>query len=366
MTSLMGNRVRLLGTLMLLMAVLVPVTPTAAQDDRVESVSGAVVELSRIERSGDLLLLHDRLHPDVRRVVSRAALGIWYDRPDAVIPTADPEILSVEFGSWTWPVTGRTYADVASVQVRQSGVQQGVEIEQVELQHYWFDGTRWRWFFGADAGFIDSLRAQVTRDASLGQFEDLDHARVDLVWSEIYAEAGVSYRSPDAVNIFSELDFPLQTGCGVMTEDDYTEAAYCQLDQEIYLMVEFQEIIERQFGDYAWQYAVSHEWGHHIQFLEGINESPNPELDDGIYNIEKELQADCLAGIYAQEAIARGWATEVDLQDAYQVAIFIGDLPNTPFDDPTAHGTGEQRLEAFTNGLEDGLFGCNLDLSAGI
>jgi len=363
MTSVMGNRVRLLGTLMLLMAVLVPVSPAAAQGDRVASVSGAAIEISRLERSGDLLLLHDRLHPDVRLQVSRAALGVWYHGPEAVIPTADPEILSVEFGSWTWPVTGRTYADIASVVVRQMGLRQGGEVEQTELQHYWFDGTRWRWFFGSDPAFIESLRAQVTQDATVGQFQDIDHARVDLVWSEIYAEAGADYRSPDAVNVFSELDFPLQTGCGVMTDEDYSEAAYCEFDQEIYLMVEFQNIIERQFGEYAWQYAVSHEWGHHVQFLEGIDNTPNPELDGGIYTIEKELQADCLAGIYAQEAIARGWATEVDLHDAYQVALFIGDLPDTTFDDPTAHGTGEQRLQAFTNGLEDGLFGCNLYLS---
>lgn len=362
MSSVMGKSVRLFGVLVLLAVALASVSPVVAQDDRVASVSAAATELSRIERSGDLLLLHDRLHPDVRLVVSRAALGAWYHGPDAVIPTADPDILSVEFGSWTWPVTGRTYADAATVQLRQAGVQQGTSIEQVEVQHFVFDGTRWRWFFGADAAFIDSLSAQVTQDATTGQFSELWQARIDLVWSEIYAEAGGEYRSPDAINEITSV--PFQTGCGHMSHDDYAEVFYCRLDQEIYYVSEFQQRIARQFGDYAWPHIGAHEWGHHIQFLQGINASLNPELDDGLYDIEVELQADCLAGVYAQEAVARGWISETDLNDAYQVSLFAADLPSTTFDDPLAHGSGEQRQQAFTSGLKDGLFGCSLDLTA--
>ncbi len=317
--------------------------------------------MSRLEQSGDILALHDMLQPDVRLVVSRAALELWYQGIDAVIPTADPEVLSVEFGSWTWPVTGRTYADVATVEVRQPGVRQGEVLDQVEIQHYWFDGSRWRWFFGADKAFIDSLEAQVTQDADIGEFADLQYARVNLVWSEIYADAGVEYSTPDAINPITDL--PVQTGCGQMTKDDYSEVFYCTLDQEIYYMVDFQQLMERQFGAYAWPHIVSHEWGHHIQFLQGIDSSNNPELDGGIYDIELELQADCLAGVYAQEAVARGWLSEQELNDAYQISLFAADSPGTPFDDPMAHGTGQQRQQAFTNGLEDGLFGCNIDLT---
>jgi uncharacterized protein len=360
MTSATRYRFLLWALVMLLTTGVVAPAPVAAQDDRIASVSAAAVELSRIERSGDLLALHDRLDPDVRVVVSRAALAHWYAGPDAVIPTDDPEILSVEFGPWTWPVTGRTYADVASVLVRQPGVTGGTTVDQVELQHFRFDGTRWRWFFGADMAFIEALAAQVTQDADPSGFGELDYARVNLVWSEIFAEAGVPYRPPDGINPI--VDLPTGTGCGHMTEQDYSEVFYCTLDQEIYYMVDFQEQLARQFGAYAWPHIVAHEWGHHVQFLLGIDSSLNPELDGGIYDIELELQADCLAGVYAQEAVARGWLSMTDLNDAYQISIFAADMPGTRFDDPLAHGNADQRQQAFTTGLEDGLFGCNVDL----
>jgi predicted metalloprotease len=339
--------------------------PAQADDPRVAQVSRAAVELSQLERDGDLLMMHDLLHPDVRLVLSRAELAQWYAGPDAAIPTADPEILSVGFGPWAWPVTGRTYADVASVTLRQPATVNGVASDLIELQHFWFDGSRWRWFFGSDMGYLDGLQAQIPAEPEIGSYEDIEYARVNEIWTDIYEEAGAEYRPPDAVNTFSYLDLPMQTGCGRMTDEDYSEAFYCELDQEIYFETEFRDIIRRQFGDYAWRFAISHEWGHHIQFLEGIDTTDNPELDDGFYQIEIELQADCLAGVYAQEAVARGWATVTDLNDAYQVALFIGDLPDTTFDDPDAHGNGEQRKIAFTTGLEDGVFGCNLLLDSG-
>ncbi len=361
------QRLRLLAVAIVLLTMLAPPGGVSAQEDdpRVAQVTRAAVELSQLERDGDLLLLHDLLHPDVRLVLSRAELAQWYAGPDAALPTADPEILDITFGPWAWPVTGRTYADVATVTLRQPATLNGEARELVEIQHFWYDGARWRWFFGSDAAYLDGLQAQVPAEPALGEYDDLEYARVNDIWSSIYQEAGADYRPPDDVNTFSYLDLPIQTGCGRMTEEDYSEAFYCELDQEIYFETNFRDIIQRQFGDYAWRFAISHEWGHHIQFLEGIDTTDNPELDNGFYQIEIELQADCLAGVYAQEAVARGWATVEDLNDAYQVALFIGDLPDTTFDDPSAHGNGEQRQLAFTTGLEDGVFGCNLLLDSG-
>ena len=356
-------RLQLLFALIIALSAVLPGTAVLAQDDRIDSVTSAAVEISRLERRGDWLLLHDRLHPDVRLVVSRAALGAWYSSSQAVIPNADPEIVSVEFGSWTWGVTGQTYPDVATVQLRQPGVVNGAQVEQIEIQHFWFDGSRWRWFFGADPAFIQALKTQVTPDATpSGTIAELDYARVNLVWSEIFAAAGVDYTPPDDINVITSM--PVSTGCGQMTEDDYAEVFYCTLDQEIYYLTEFATLMDRRFGDYAWPHIMSHEWGHHIQFLLRIDSSRNPELDDGLYDIELELQSDCLAGVYAQEAVARGWLSETDLNDAFQISLFAADSPGTSFDDPLAHGTGDQRQQAFTNGLEDGLFGCNIDLTS--
>ena len=355
------ERIRLLAVMIVLLTALAPPAGVSAQaDPRIEDVSRAATELSRLHRDGDLLLLHDLLHPDVRLVLSRAELAAWYAGPDAAIPTADPEILSVTFGAWAWPVTGRTYADVATVTLRQPATLAGEARDLVEIQHYWHDGARWRWFFGSDAAYLAGLQAQVPAEPELGAYEDLEYARVNDIWASIYDEAGATYRPPNDVNTFSYLDLPIQTGCGRMSEEDYAEAFYCRLDEEIYFESNFRDIIKRQFGDYAWSFAISHEWGHHIQSIEGVEVSDNPEIDDGYYQIEIELQADCMAGVFAQESVARDWATIADLNDAYQVALFIGDRPDTQFDARTAHGNGEQRQLAFTTGLEDGVFGCNL------
>ncbi len=117
-------------------------------------------------------------------------------------------------------------------------------------------------------------------------------------------------------------------------------------------------------GPYGWDHIIAHEWGHHIQDLLGIDASRNPELDDGYYVIELELMADCLAGVYAQDATARGTIEEDEVDDAETITEASGDLPETAFDDERAHGTGEQRVEAFFTGYEDGLIGCNLDLAS--
>jgi predicted metalloprotease len=360
------DRFRRLAILLVVLTTLAPSAGVSArQDDRVDAVTEAAIALSRLERDGDLLMMHDLLHPDVRLILSRAELAQWYAGPDTAIATADPEVISVEFGSWTWPVTGRTYADVASVTLRQPAIVNGASRELVELQHYWYDGARWRWFFGADMAYLDSLQAGVPAEPEPGGFADLEYARVNELWASIYDAAGATYRSPGAINITTMDRMPIRTGCGLVTEEENPGSFYCPLDEELYLSREFEAWDTWRFGDYSIRFTISHEWGHHIQVLEGIDTTANPELDDGYYLIEIELQADCLAGIYAQEAIARGWATEADLEVAYQVTEGIGDPPGTMFDDPSAHGSPDERRQAFTTGLEDGLFGCNLQPGMG-
>ncbi len=354
------GRFRVLVALAVLLVAIVPPVASHAQEDdpRVAQVTRAAVELSQLERDGDLLLLHDLLHPDVRLVLSRAELAQWYAGPDAALPTADPEILDITFGPWAWPVTGRTYADVATVTLRQPATLNGEARELVEIQHFWYDGARWRWFFGSDAAYLDGLQAQVPAEPALGEFDDLEYARVNSVWEDIYRESGADYRPPSDVQYTSITDMPMMTGCGTLTEEENPGSFYCPYDEEIYLSTEYEAEDTKQFGDYSIRFTISHEWGHHLQIIEGIDVTRNPELDGGYYLIEVELQADCLAGVYAQEAVARGWATEEDLNDAYQATLFFGDRPGTTFDDPAAHGTGEERRIAFTTGLEDGLFGC--------
>ena len=96
-----------------------------------------------------------------------------------------------------------------------------------------------------------------------GSFADLA-SELDAYWTDVFGDAQRSYQSPDIVNVLEEMS----TGCGVIRPEP--NAFYCPPDQTIYLVPQFLQDQERQFGDYAPIAVLSHEWGHHIQNLLGI------------------------------------------------------------------------------------------------
>jgi predicted metalloprotease len=88
----------------------------------------------------------------------------------------------------------------------------------------------------------------------------------------------------------------------------------------------------------------------------------DPELEGGQYTIEHELQADCLAGMFGQDAWARGLIRSRDLNEAIDITGIAGDAAGTSWDDPSAHGSAEQREESFWIGYDDGFRGCHIRL----
>lgn len=353
--------------LVILSAILVLTSAPAAlaqdgDDERVAAVTSAVGELSRLERDADFSAVYDRMLPDARNLFPRQAMIDWFETGETPVAEAEADDVDVTFEEdWTSDLTGETYDEAALVTFRQRVTLDGETAERDREHTFVNDGARWRWVPGIATDRIDELVAALDDTATYeSPFEDAFYLDVDTFWAGIFEREGVDYESPG--DIVAVDDEPLDTGCGVERDIDEAGIYYCRIDETIYYSPEFEEIVADNVGDYAWNHIIAHEWGHHVQDLLGINVSRDPELDDGYYVIEIEQMADCFAGIYAQDALARGEIRRSDVRDAERITVESGDLANVAWDDPLAHGTGEQRVQAMLTGLEDGFLGCNLDI----
>lgn len=341
------------------------------------AASDAARELSLLEAERAFDELYERMHPDALGVVPRSAVVGWYESFFTDRDTAEIQVTSVAPEPWTWGVTGVTYPDAVTVRFVQPYTVGGVasdvpgEVHLVEL-----DGE-WRWFFGATRAFVDEQIVRYGDDGSatlfsLSQdgdeqpaiagdvlFPDPLHAHVDEFWATRFQEAGRAYGSPAGVVAFDE---PIVTACG-RAEPDQEAAFYCVIDQKIYYSSEFRALIERQIGDFAWVVVVAHEWGHHIQSTLGFDLGVVPDRAGEVLPIELEQQADCLAGAYAIDAEVTGWLDVGDIDEALYMTEISGDPPGTAWNDPRAHGTGDERINAFMQGYRDGLQGCDLELT---
>jgi uncharacterized protein len=159
----------------------------------------------------------------------------------------------------------------------------------------------------------------------------------------------------------------VETGCG--TASSSTGPFYCPADSTVYFDVDFLAQLQEEFGatgDLAAQYIVAHEYGHHVQNVLGISsqvrelEQQNPSQANA-YSVRLELQADCLAGVWAHDAAARGqFDFDAEVQEALNAAAAVGDdriqQQTQGRVDPHSftHGTSEQRATWFRRGFDSG------------
>ena len=119
-------------------------------------------------------------------------------------------------------------------------------------------------------------------------------------------------------------------------------------------------------GDAAFVYGIAHEVGHDVQNLDGTMERVNRararmnERDANRLSVMVELQADCLAGVWANRAQARQLFEQGDLEEAFNAAEAVGDdrlqqrSRGYAVPDSFTHGTSAQRLQWFRRGLQSG------------
>src|SRR5918994_2819948 len=154
-------------------------------------------------------------------------------------------------------------------------------------------------------------------------------ADIDAFWAGELANLGHDYYSAGMVPVTDVV----QSSCGQFGPYD-NPAAYCPVDDTVYYSVPLGQDIQTTVGDYAWITVLAHEWGHHVQVVLGIE----PEL-----TIDRELQADCFSGAYAQRALQQGFLQEGDISEALMIAILSGDPVEMDEKTEGAHGSGDYR-----------------------
>jgi predicted metalloprotease len=145
---------------------------------------------------------------------------------------------------------------------------------------------------------------------------------------------------------------------------------YCPADHKVYIDLSFYDELRSRFGapgDFAQAYVIAHEVGHHVQNLLGITDEVQrvrgrvSEAEGNRLSVRLELQADCLAGVWANHADrARSILESGDIDEGLRAAAAIGDdrLQKqargyvTP--DSFTHGSSERRVRWFRRGLELG------------
>lgn len=176
-------------------------------------------------------------------------------------------------------------------------------------------------------------------------------ANIDAFWAEEFAARGVSYYAADIVPVSDTMT----TNCGPFGPYD-NPAAFCPLEDAIYYSVPLSSDVSSQVGDFAWITVLAHEWGHHVQLLMNIETT---------MSMERELQADCFAGAYAQRALLSGFLQEGDVTEAVVMNIMGGDPAELSETAPGAHGSSDYRVTAFMQGYFNGTNVCFENPSAG-
>ncbi|HEY7663569.1 MAG TPA: neutral zinc metallopeptidase [Xanthobacteraceae bacterium] len=216
-----------------------------------------------------------------------------------------------------------------------------------------------------------------TRDAQtgaptdqMGQFVAAVLGGTEAQWQKIFAQYGKTYEPPKLV-MFSGAT---RSACG------FAQSAmgpfYCPNDHKVYLDTSFFQDLERRFQacdagskacKFSQAYVIAHEVGHHVQNLLGIlpkvqaKQRGMDKVEANQLQVRVELQADCLAGVWAHHS-EQDWKfiEPGDVEAAMQTAAAIGDdrlqrrTQGYVVPDAFTHGSSQQRTRWFTAGLGSG------------
>ncbi len=224
---------------------------------------------------------------------------------------------------------------------------------------------------GGDPGYAPQQPQVQPRQQQAGGQADAERRFVaqvlgetERVWNEQFARAGRQYEEPTLV-LFSGVT---RSGCG--TAQAQVGPFYCPNDKRVYIDLDFMAQLMGQLGakgDFAAAYIIAHEVGHHVQNLLGIlprfeqMRRQVSEVEANALGVRIELQADCLAGVWAHNAQrARNIMEAGDLEEGLNAAAAVGDdriqrqqqgyvRPET-----FTHGTSQQRVAWFKRGFESG------------
>ena len=206
-------------------------------------------------------------------------------------------------------------------------------------------------------------------------------ADTEDTWSQVFQQQLGQQYQPAGLVLFNGA---VKSGCG--TAQSAMGPFYCPADQKVYIDTAFFQDMRQQMGitgeqnqtelsrddqagDFAQAYVVAHEVGHHIQTILGISQqvqqarAQGNEVQGNQLSVRQELQADCLAGVWAFHNNQRTQFLEQgDIAEAMDAAHKIGDdylqkkAQGHAVPDSFTHGTSAQRMKWFDAGFKSGQF----------
>jgi len=204
----------------------------------------------------------------------------------------------------------------------------------------------------------------------LAEFSSVVLADTEDVWGRVFKQGGATYANPKLVLYTGAVE----SACG------YAQSAmgpfYCPNDQKLYLDLSFFNDLHTRYGaagDFAQAYVIAHEVGHHVQNQLGILEKARAAQEGAskatanAIQVRVELQADCLAGVWANKADQMKHMLEPgDIQEALAAASAVGDdrlqrrARGYVVPESFTHGTSAERQHWFSVGAKSGDMGrCN-------
>ena len=196
---------------------------------------------------------------------------------------------------------------------------------------------------------------------------------LDAYWTSEARSLGISYTSPEFFLFQDSTD----TSCGQASAA--TGPFYCPPDRAIFLDTAFYDDLQSQYGSsggpLAQMYVVAHEWGHHVQQLQGsFANTDRSGTGASSGSVRVELQADCYAGAWVGDAATTKDAngetffepiTRSQITDALSAASAVGDdsiqerATGRVDPDSFTHGSSEQRQRWFLRGYRQGATSCD-------
>ncbi|MCO8041568.1 neutral zinc metallopeptidase [Acinetobacter bohemicus] len=250
-------------------------------------------------------------------------------------------------------------------------------------------------FFGVDPQQAYQATKQVTSQSQPAETQGLEHPTpeqqeaIDFVgtvladtedtWNQVFQQQLNQQYVPPKLVLFNGV---VNSGCG--TAQSAMGPFYCPADQKVYIDTAFFKDMRTQMGisgeqnttelsstdqagDFAQAYVVAHEVGHHIQTILGISSQvqqarrQSSEVEGNQLSVRQELQADCLAGVWAHHNQQRTQFLEAgDVEEAMDAAHKIGDdylqkrARGQVVPDSFTHGSSAQRVHWFNTGLKSG------------
>jgi predicted metalloprotease len=225
---------------------------------------------------------------------------------------------------------------------------------------------------GSGGGGVPMQQTRPTNSGGPVQESAAEHKDVQLLsfvlddaqktWTTILPEqTGHSYRHAKLVLFRGQT----QSGCG--NAQSATGPFYCPQDERVYIDLGFWNDLKRlggNSGEFAQAYVITHELGHHVQNILGIEQKAQAAMRDRSQrsktSVELELQADCYAGIWAHSTQQRGILQSGDIDQALANAAAVGDdhiqkmERGTVSPETFTHGTSAERQGWFKRGFNTG------------